>query len=77
MAVSRDEQAATRTASKALWHLNCATNLNPKFSEAMELRSQITGSEMTATDNSMIRSFVRKQIMNDRANPTTLPAAGR
>ena len=31
--------------------------------------------EMTATDNSSIRSFVRKQIMNDRANPTTLPAS--
>jgi len=30
---------------------------------------------MTATDNSTIRSFVRKQVMNDRANPTTLPAA--
>jgi type IV pilus secretin PilQ/predicted competence protein len=59
----------------ALWHLNCAIHLNPMFSEAMELRAQITGAEMTATDNSTIRSFVRKQIMNDRANPTTLPAA--
>lgn len=58
----------------ALWHLNCAVNLNPMFSEAMELRSQITGKELTATDDSTIRSFVKRQILNERANPTTEPA---
>ena len=52
----------------ALWHLNCAIHLNPMFSEAMELRAQITGKELTATDNSTIRSFVRKQVMEDRVN---------
>ena len=55
----------------ALWHLNCAINLNPMFSEAMELRSQITGKELTATDDSTIRSFVRRQILAERANPVT------
>jgi len=54
----------------ALWHLNCAINLNPMFTEAMELRVQITGKEVTATDDSAIRSFVRKQVLADRANPT-------
>ena len=29
---------------KALWHLNCATNLNPKFGEAIELKSRNPGS---------------------------------
>ena len=52
----------------ALWHLNCAIHLNPMFSEAMELRAQITGKEMTATDDSTIRSFVRKQVLMDRSN---------
>lgn len=53
----------------ALWHLNCAINLNPMFSEAMELRSQVTGKELTSTDDSTIRSFVRRQILAERANP--------
>jgi type IV pilus assembly protein PilQ len=58
----------------ALWHLNCAINLNPMFSEAIELRTQITGKELTATDDSTIRSFVKRQILAERANPTTEPA---
>lgn len=58
----------------ALWHLNCAINLNPMFSEAMELRAQITGKELTATDDSSIRSFVKRQVLNERANPTTEPS---
>jgi type IV pilus assembly protein PilQ len=53
----------------ALWHLDCAIHLNPMFTEALDLRAQVTGKEMTATDNSTIRSFVRKQIMTDKANP--------
>ncbi|HEY2587184.1 MAG TPA: secretin and TonB N-terminal domain-containing protein [Tepidisphaeraceae bacterium] len=58
----------------ALWHLNCAINLNPMFGEAMELRAQITGKELTATDDSSIRSFVKRQVLAERANPTTEPA---
>jgi type IV pilus assembly protein PilQ len=59
----------------ALWHLNCAINLNPMFSEAMELRSQITGKELTATDDSTIRSFVKRQVLAERAYPATEPAS--
>ena len=58
----------------ALWHLNCAINLNPMFSEAMELRAQITGKELTATDDSTIRSFLKRQILAERAYPATEPA---
>ena len=60
----------------ALWHLNCAINLNPMFGEAMELRSQITGKELTATDDSTIRTFIKRQVLSDRANATTEPSVG-
>lgn len=60
---------------KALWHLNCATNLNPKFLEAIELKENLTGKEVTAADNSTIRHFVKERILAERlAAPTTLPA---
>jgi len=58
---------------RALWHLNCATNLNPKFIEAIDLKQSITGVEVTSADNSTIRSFVRRQILADKA--TEAPAA--
>jgi len=65
---------------KALWDLNCATNLNPTFGEALQLRTEIAGKEQTAADNTGIRSFVRQAILEDRkrasepVNPTTQPA---
>lgn len=55
---------------KALWHLDCATNLNPKFSEAIALKAQLTGEEVTAVDNSTIKSFVQRVVMADRNRPT-------
>jgi type IV pilus assembly protein PilQ len=69
---------------KAMWHLNCATNLNPKFVEAIDLKQKISGKEVTTADNSSIRNFVRQQIMTDRAPaaivvpvaPATQPTAG-
>lgn len=66
---------------KVLWHLNCATNLNPTFLEAIELKQKVSGKEVTAVDNSGIRTFVRQQILLDRAVtpavvvPTTMPVA--
>jgi type IV pilus assembly protein PilQ len=51
---------------KALWHLDCATNLNPKFNEAIELKQKITGKVVTASDNSNVRTFVQRMILNDR-----------
>jgi hypothetical protein len=59
---------------KALWHLDCATNLNPKFSEAIAMKAQLTGEEVTSADNSTIRSFVQRQTLLDRHRPTTVPS---
>ncbi len=58
---------------KAIWYLNCATNLNPTFSEAINLKQQLTGREITSSDGSTIRSFVRRMILADQqpAPPTT------
>jgi type IV pilus assembly protein PilQ len=55
---------------KALWHLDSATNLNPKFHEAIQMKQELTGKELSSVDNSTIRSFVRRQIMQDRAAAT-------
>ena len=63
---------------KAIWHLNSATNLNPKFLEAIELKQSLTGQEVTAVDNSSIRGFLRRQILAEKlAHPTTMPAMER
>ena len=54
---------------KALWYLNCATNLNPKFIEAIKLKEELTGREVTAVDNSTIRGFVSRQILAEAVTP--------
>ncbi|MDB5332742.1 MAG: pilQ, partial [Phycisphaerales bacterium] len=56
---------------KALFHLNCAINLHPEFTEAIEMRSQVTNREMRAMDNSTIRYFLRKQVLAEQAHPGT------
>ncbi|MBV8780325.1 MAG: hypothetical protein JO353_02905 [Phycisphaerae bacterium] len=48
---------------KAMWDLDCALNLNPKFLEAIKLKEQLTGQIVTASDNSSIRSFLRDQML--------------
>ena len=61
--------------NNALFNLNCAVYLNPKFVEAIDLRSQIQGHDAEATDNSSIRYFVRDQILAERARgATTMPS---
>ena len=62
---------------KALWHLDCATNLNPKFVEAIDLKQKVSGKEVTSVDNSSIRGFVREMILADRepAPASTTPPA--
>lgn len=60
---------------KALWHLNLATNNNPKMLEAIKLKEQITGREVSASDNSSIRSFVRKQVLREQELAPALPPA--
>jgi type IV pilus assembly protein PilQ len=52
---------------RALWHLDCATNANPKFLEAIKMKEALTGRELTTVDNSTIRGFLRRQIMAERA----------
>lgn len=47
----------------ALWHLDIATNLNPKFLEAIDLKERISGKIVTSVDNSSIRSFIRDAVM--------------
>jgi type IV pilus assembly protein PilQ len=59
--------------SAAKFDLDCATNLNPKFYEAIQLKEEITGHEVTAVDNSSVRSFVRRSIVSD-VEPSTMPA---
>lgn len=56
---------------KALWHLDCALNLNPKFLEAIQLKQQLTGEEISEVDNSAIRGFVKRQILAERAKGST------
>jgi type IV pilus assembly protein PilQ len=55
---------------KAIWYLGCATDLNPKFLEAIHLKQSLTGHEVTAVDNSSIRDFVQRQILLDQARAT-------
>jgi type IV pilus assembly protein PilQ len=63
--------------ARAIWYLNCATNLHPKFLEAIKLRQELTGEQIAAVDNSSIRGFVREAMLRDVAavEPTTAPAA--
>lgn len=61
--------------SSALWHLNAALNLNPKFAEAMDLKARIQGREVHSVDGSSIHEFVTRAILRDRAT-TTQPADG-
>lgn len=59
---------------KALWHLDCATNLNPQFIEAINLKQELTGRELSYADKSTIRDFVKQQIMAEREQtPATQP----
>jgi len=62
---------------KVLWHLDCATNLNPTFVEAIELKQRTTGREVAASDNSSIRSFVQNAILADREPGAPLPPGSR
>ena len=57
----------TADRKKALWYLDCATNLNPKFLEAIKMKENLTGRELSTVDNSSIRGFVRRQILAERS----------
>jgi type IV pilus assembly protein PilQ len=49
---------------KALFNLNAALNLNPKFLEAIELKEELTGDLVQGVDNSSIRGFVRRSMLS-------------
>jgi type IV pilus assembly protein PilQ len=51
---------------KALWCLNAAINLNPKFSEAIDLRTRTTGVEASASDNAAIRGLVTRMVLAEK-----------
>lgn len=57
--------------SLALWQLDAATNLNPTFLEAIELKEKVSGKRVTDSDNSMIRNFVSRSVLD----ATTFPPA--
>jgi hypothetical protein len=59
---------------RAIWFLNAATGLNPKFIEAVNMKQELTGKEITSVDNSTVRHFVRRSVLNDGV-PATQPAA--
>lgn len=59
---------------RALWHLNAATNLNPKFIEAINMKEALTGRVVTLADGSIIRDFVSRAILEDLPPLTTQPA---
>jgi type IV pilus secretin PilQ/predicted competence protein len=54
-----------------MWHLNVATNLNPTFIEAIQLKEKVSGRQVTDADNSSIRSFVSRAIIADKTADTT------
>jgi hypothetical protein len=67
---------STPNRSKALWYLDCATNLNPQFSEAIQMKQDLTGKELSEVDNSTVRWFVRDEIMKERANSSKSSSTG-
>jgi type IV pilus assembly protein PilQ len=56
-----------------MWHLDAATNLNPTFLEAIELKEKVSGKRVTDADNSSIRSFVSRSILQDSGPGPALP----
>jgi type IV pilus assembly protein PilQ len=64
--------------AKALWYLDGATNNNPKFIEAIQLKEDLTGKVVSDVDNSTVRSFVARQILAEkdltvRTRPSEVP----
>jgi hypothetical protein len=65
--------------AKAMWYLNSATNMNPKFAEAIDLRVKVSGVEASASDNASSKSFVQRMILAEKGKevryPSDLPPA--
>jgi type IV pilus assembly protein PilQ len=64
--------------AKALWHLDIATNLNPKFAEAVALKEKISGVELSVSDSSSVKGFLRRRVLAEEGMaPTTQPSSYR
>jgi hypothetical protein len=55
---------------KAIWYLDSATNLNPKFLEAIQMKQDLTGQVLSTSDNSSIRSFLTREMLAETLSPT-------
>jgi hypothetical protein len=53
----------------ALWHLDTATNLDPNFQEAIELKEKVSGRRVTDSETSMIRDFVSRSVPGSTGVP--------
>jgi type IV pilus assembly protein PilQ len=53
---------------KAIWYLDQAIALNPTFMEAIKMKESLSGKEVVSVENSSMRSFVKRQIMAERAS---------
>lgn len=51
--------------ARAIWFLNQATNLNPRFIEAVEMKQELTGIELRSVDNGIAKDFIRDLIKMD------------
>ncbi len=68
----KEMSKATPNPKKAIWYLDCATNLNPKFMEAIKMKENLSGKEVTGVDNSSIRGFVKRQVLAERGVTSSL-----
>ena len=63
---------------RAMWYLNCATNLNPAFTEALAAKQQVSGKMLMESDNSSIRYFLRDRVAEGQGvsieTPVVAPA---
>ncbi len=55
---------------RAMWYLDCATNLSPAFPEALAAKQQVSGELIMETDGSSIRDFVADRIREEKVSST-------
>lgn len=55
------------------WNLDSATNLNPTFLEAINLKEKVTGKVVTSVDNSDVRSFIQREMLGESKRGTGAP----
>jgi type IV pilus assembly protein PilQ len=62
---------------QALWDLDLALSLNPRFMEADRLREELTGVATQEPDNSVVHDLVRQMIEQELESPDALPDTGQ